>query len=85
MEQQHRLAAAVHLKVVQPDDERRPEKSTPRNDYLVVTHWESREFFDAWNGSEEYKQGHSRVGEFRGADGKVALRSTVEQYEVIAR
>lgn len=55
------------------------------NDYLVVTHWESREHFDSWNGSEEYKQGHSRVGEFRGADGKMALRSSVEQYEVIAK
>ncbi len=52
------------------------------NDYLVMTHWQSREDFNAWKGSAEYRAGHARVGEFKGEDGKIALTSVVEEYEV---
>ncbi len=54
------------------------------NDYIVMTHWETQAHFDAWTKSEEYREGHQRVGEFKGADGKLVLSSKVETYEVFA-
>jgi len=59
-------------------------RPTTGNDYLVMTHWESQGAFDAWTGSEEYRQGHARVGEFKDASGKLVLTSHVEKYEVFA-
>jgi heme-degrading monooxygenase HmoA len=52
--------------------------------YIVMTHWEGKEHFEAWVGSEEYKEGHQRVGEFK-RDGKIVLTSEVEMYEVFAK
>jgi len=40
-----------------------------------MTHWESESAFDGWVGSEEYREGHKRVGDFKGADGRVELTS----------
>ena len=54
------------------------------NEYIVMTHWASQEDFESWNGSEEYREGHRRVGEFKDANGKLVLTSTVETYEVFA-
>jgi len=59
----------------------RPEKG---NEYIVMTHWESQGAFEAWTGSEEYREGHRRVGEFKDASGKLVLTSKVETYEVFA-
>jgi heme-degrading monooxygenase HmoA len=59
-------------------------RPTHGDDYLVVTHWESREHFNTWIGSEEYREGHARVGEFKGPDGRIVLTSKVEEYEVLA-
>ena len=52
--------------------------------YVVMTHWEKKEDFEAWVGSKEYKEGHQRVGEFK-ENGKMVLTSQVEMYEVFAR
>jgi heme-degrading monooxygenase HmoA len=59
----------------------RPEKG---NEYIVMTHWETQEAFEAWTGSEEYREGHRRVGEFKDASGKLVLTSKVETFEVFA-
>jgi heme-degrading monooxygenase HmoA len=54
------------------------------NEYIVMTHWESESAFEGWVGSAEYREGHKRVGEFKGADGRGELTSKVEKYEVFA-
>lgn len=54
------------------------------NEYIVMTHWETQEHFEAWTGSEEYREGHRRVGEFKNSDGKLVLTSKVETYSVFA-
>ncbi len=54
------------------------------NEYIVMTHWESESAFDGWVNSKEYTEGHQRVGEFKGHDGKSLLTSKVEKYEVFA-
>ncbi len=59
----------------------RPEQG---NEYIVMTHWESQEHFDAWSRSDEYREGHRRVGEFKDASGKLVLTSRVETFEVFA-
>ena len=59
----------------------RPEKG---NEYIVMTHWETQAAFEAWTGSEEFREGHRRVGEFKDASGKLVLTSKVETYEVFA-
>ena len=58
----------------------KPEKG---DTYIVMTHWERKEDFLAWVGSQEYKEGHQRVAEFK-ENGKIARASKVETYEVIA-
>ena len=50
--------------------------------YIVMTHWDSKQDFQAWVGSEEYKEGHQRVKDFQ-ENGKLALTSKVETYEVL--
>lgn len=52
--------------------------------FVVMTHWEDKDSFLAWTGSEEYKEGHQRTGDFRNEDGKMRLTSKVEMYEVFA-
>ena len=59
-------------------------KPTKGNEYIVMTHWETEDAFNGWVGSEEYKEGHKRVGDFKGDDGKMVLTSKVEKYEVFA-
>ena len=59
----------------------RPENG---NEYIVMTHWESQDAFLAWTKSDEYREGHQRVGEFKDANGKLVLTSKVETYEVFA-
>ena len=51
--------------------------------YLVMTHWEKKEDFEAWVGSQEYREGHQRVKEFT-ENGKSVLTSKVEIFEVLA-
>jgi heme-degrading monooxygenase HmoA len=59
-------------------------RPTRGNEYLVMTHWETKEAFDGWTKSEEYREGHLHVDEFRDEHGKMQLTSKVEQYEVFA-
>lgn len=59
-------------------------RPTEGNEYIVMTHWESQDAFEAWTKSKEYLEGHKRVGEFKGDDGKIVLTSKVEKYEVFA-
>ena len=59
----------------------RPERG---NEYIVMTHWETQQAFEDWTRSEEYREGHKRVGEFRDGDGKLVLTSKVETFEVFA-
>ena len=59
-------------------------RPTEGNEYVVMTHWESESAFNGWVGSEEYREGHKRVSEFKGADGRMELTSKVEKYEVFA-
>lgn len=59
----------------------RPESG---NEYIVMTHWESQEHFAEWTRSDEYREGHRRVGEFKDASGKLVLTSKVETYKVFA-
>ncbi len=59
-------------------------RPTSGNEYIVMTHWESEAAFDGWVGSEEYREGHQRVGEFKDNNGKLVLTSKVEKYEVFA-
>lgn len=59
-------------------------RPTRGNEYIVMTHWESEKDFEAWVGSDEYKEGHQRVGDFKNERGKLALTSQVEKYEVFA-
>lgn len=54
------------------------------NEYIVMTHWESEQAFESWTKSQEYLEGHKRVGEFKGGDGRMALTSSIEKYEVFA-
>jgi len=37
-------------------------RSEEADEVLVITRWQSREAFDAWVGSEEFKRAHSRGG-----------------------
>jgi len=59
-------------------------KPSQGNEYIVMTYWESEKDWEAWVGSGEYKEGHKRVGEFKNSDGKIALSSKIEKYEVFA-
>ncbi len=54
------------------------------NEYIVMTHWESEQAFESWTKSQEYLEGHKRVGEFKGGDGRMTLTSSIEKYEVFA-
>ncbi len=59
-------------------------KPSQGNEYIVMTHWESEKAFEDWTNSKEYREGHKRVGEFKGEDGRISLTSTIEKYEVFA-
>jgi len=54
------------------------------DEYIVMTHWETESDFIGWTGSQEYIEGHKRVGDFKDASGKMMLTSKVEMYEVFA-
>lgn len=36
--------------------------STPEDPYVVMTFWETKEHFNAWTQSAEFKEGHARAG-----------------------
>lgn len=49
--------------------------------YIVLTHWESREAFDAWTASDAFRQGHARSGSL--PPEAFAGRSHLEIHEVL--
>jgi heme-degrading monooxygenase HmoA len=49
------------------------------NQYFVVTRWESEEAFDAWVGSDAFRQGHARPA----PDGPVATHSRLLSFDVV--
>jgi len=59
-------------------------RPTRGDTYIVMTHWQDKDSFLQWTKSEEYMEGHTRVGDFRSADGKMRISSQVEMYEVFA-
>jgi heme-degrading monooxygenase HmoA len=58
-------------------------RPTKGNTYIVMTHWKDKESFLGWTKSDEYKEGHRRVDDFKDDDGKMRLTSKVEMYEVL--
>ena len=54
------------------------------DEYVIMTHWESESDFEGWTKSEEFAEGHRRVGEFKDENGKLVLNSRIEKYEVFA-
>jgi len=54
------------------------------DEYIVMTHWATEQDFEQWTTSKEYTEGHRRVGEFKDANGKMVLTSSIEKYEVFA-
>lgn len=44
----------IRNEVLRPTQEGKP--------YIVLTYWESREDFERWTNSEQFKQGHARSG-----------------------
>ena len=59
-------------------------KPTNGNTYIVMTHWEDRKSFENWTNSQEYKEGHQRVGDFKNPDGKMRISSNIEMYDVFS-
>jgi heme-degrading monooxygenase HmoA len=57
-------------------------RPTNGNTYIVMTHWKDEEYFLRWTKSDAYKEGHQRVVDFKGDDGKMRLTSKVEMYQV---
>ena len=54
-------------------------RSEGADEVLVVTRWQSREAFDAWVGSEEFKKAHAGSG---GGGGLFNGRPRMSTYEV---
>lgn len=50
-----RLSGFVNMEVLKPQK--------PDEPYLVVSHWENQECFDAWLKSPEFVEGHKRAFE----------------------
>ena len=56
-------------------------RSDDAAEVLVITRWESREAFDAWVGSEEFRQAHGHGGSGDSLTGRPKMTS----YEVAVR
>jgi heme oxygenase (mycobilin-producing) len=53
----------------------------PGDPYIVQTMWESRAHFQAWVGSEEFKQGHARSGTL--PKDAFSAQSKLEVYDLV--
>lgn len=60
----------VQLEVLRPADADR---------YVVLTHWESEADFEAWTGSEAFREAHSRES----PEGLVEGHPTIEKHDVV--
>jgi heme-degrading monooxygenase HmoA len=65
----------------------RPDRG--EGDYLVVSHWESREAFDHWRTSPEFAEGHRRgfedLRQARERGEQPPMTSRMETYEVLTQ
>jgi heme oxygenase (mycobilin-producing) len=76
-----RMPGFRHMEVLRP--------SNDKDEYLIISHWDSEEGFHEWTHSAEFLEGHRRGFEdIRKArvEGKVLpMHSTFKTYIVIAR
>lgn len=56
--------------------------TAPQQPYTVLTLWQSREDFEAWRGSPDFKEGHK--GGHRLPEGTLAGPNSVEIFEVFS-
>jgi heme-degrading monooxygenase HmoA len=68
----------------------RMEVLKPRNsehDYLIISHWDSENFFQQWRSSSEFSQGHRRgvqdISKARKEGKKPPMTSTFKTYETL--
>lgn len=59
-------------------------RPTIGDEYVIMSHWETAADFEGWVKSEEFAEGHRRMGDFKDENGKVRLTSQVVKYEVFA-
>lgn len=73
-----RLPGFVDMQVLKPTED---------GEYLVVSRWEGKEFFDAWVGSPEFVEGHQRgfedIAEAKRAGEDSPMTSTFRTYVVL--
>jgi heme-degrading monooxygenase HmoA len=73
-----RLPGFVDMQVLKPDE---------AGDYLIVSRWEGKEFFEAWVGSPEFLEGHKRgfedIAEAKRAGRESPMTSTFRTYSVL--
>lgn len=59
------------------------------NTYLVMTHWDRKEDFEAWTGSPEFVEGHKRgfadLKRYKDEGREPPMKSSFKTYEVLAR
>jgi heme-degrading monooxygenase HmoA len=59
------------------------------NTYLIMTHWERREDFEAWTGSPEFVEGHKRgfadMKRYKDEGREAPLKSSFKTYEILTR
>lgn len=57
-------------------------------DYLIVSHWDSEEYFKKWAGSPEFMEGHKRgfedISNAKKEGREVPMKSVFKTYKVIA-
>lgn len=70
----------VKMNVLKCEDESQP--------YLIVSYWESKECFDAWVGSPEFKEGHKRgfedIIEAKKRGEEPPMKSDFKTYSIIS-
>lgn len=61
--------------------------SEPGEPYLIVSHWDSKDNFDAWTRSPEFREGHKRGFEdlerAKKAGEKPPMKSTFKTYSIL--
>lgn len=62
----------VAIQLLRPTAEGQP--------YIIMTHWESRAYFESWTRSDEFKRGHARIGTL--PPGTITQTAHLEIYEV---
>ncbi|OGU10692.1 MAG: hypothetical protein A2X61_04970 [Ignavibacteria bacterium GWB2_35_12] len=75
-----RMPGFIRMEVLKP--------FTNNDNYLIVSHWENKESFKAWQGSPEFIEGHTRgfedIRKAKEEGRKPPLISDFKTYQVIA-